>query len=297
MIIKKQKYFLFVIVAFIWIITLGFVIKGDKQYKRDIPFTNERELKVNLDAGFGNINIEQGTFSQIISFNIDTDIKDDIADYIDYSIRDRIGYLNISMSEILSKESHKKKHSFRLSGFEDNNWTMKFTDAIPIAFDIELGMGKGDLDLTGLKVKDLNISTGASSVILRFDKPNDEAIDNINIETGLSKFKAYGLGNANFEHLKFQGGVGSYILDFSGDLKKEAVVDIEVGLGSITIYIPNKIGTKIYYEKNWISSIDLPDDFEEEEEDNYFSSNYYDTSGKINMHIEAGMGSVKIKRK
>jgi len=297
MMIKKQKYFLFIIAAFIVIITFGFVIIGDKQYKRDIPFSNERELKVNLEAGFGNINIERGKFSQIISFDVNTDLKDDITQYIDYSNRDRVGYLNISTSEILSKESNKKKHSFRISGLEDNDWTMKFTDAIPIAFDIELGMGKGNLDLTGLKVKDLNISTGASSVILRFDEPNNETINNINIETGLSKFKAYGLGNANFERLKFQGGVGSYVLDFSGDLKKESDVDIEVGLGALTIYIPDEIGTKIYYEKNWISSIDLPDDFKEEEEDNYFSSNYYDTSGKINMHIEAGMGSVKIKRK
>jgi hypothetical protein len=297
MMIKKQKYFLFIIAAFIVIITFGFVIIGDKQYKRDIPFSNERELKVNLEAGFGNIKIERGKFSQIISFDVNTDLKDDITQYIDYSNRDRVGYLNISTSEILSKESNKKKHSFRISGLEDNDWTMKFTDAIPIAFDIELGMGKGNLDLTGLKVKDLNISTGASSVILRFDEPNNETINNINIETGLSKFKAYGLGNANFERLKFQGGVGSYLLDFSGDLKKESDVDIEVGLGALTIYIPNEIGTKIYYEKNWISSIDLPDDFKEEEEDNYFSSNYYDTSGKINMHIEAGMGSVKIKRK
>lgn len=294
--IKEQKYFFISLASVLLITSFGFVFKGDEKYKREIPYTNERELKVNLEAGFGNIRIEKGSSTEIISLDIDTNLKGDIAQYIDYSNNDKVGYLNINTSDILKKETKKKKRSFRLSGFDNNYWSMRFTDAIPIAFDIELGMGKGNIDLTDLNVKDFNISTGASSVTLRFDKPNRGIIENMNIETGLSKFKGYGLSNANFEHLKFQGGVGSYILDFSGDLKKDVDVDIEVGLGSITILIPEEIGAKVYYEKNWISSIDLPKDFEEEEEDYYFSSNYYSVTGRINMHIEAGMGSVTIKR-
>ncbi|MBI4811500.1 MAG: hypothetical protein HY800_08720 [Ignavibacteriales bacterium] len=297
MITKRKKYIPFLLAAIALVLALGFVFKVGEKYKKDISLTDERELKVNLEAGFGNIRIERGTSSKIIALDIDADLKGDLTQYIDYSNRDETGYLNINTSDILIKESRKKKHSIHLSGFEDNDWTMKFTDAVPISFDIELGMGKGNIDLTGLMVKDLNISTGASSVTLRFDEPNPSSIENMTIETGLSKFKGYGLCNANFEHLKFEGGVGSYILDFSGRLDKEVDVDIEVGLGSVTIYVPDETGTKVYYEKSWVASIDLPKDFDEEEEDNYFSSNYYNTSGRINMHIEAGLGSVTIKRK
>lgn len=294
---KRNIYIPFSLAAITLGLALGFVFKVGEKYKKDISLTDERELKVNLEAGFGNIRIERGTSSKIIALDIDADLKGDLTQYIDYSNRDETGYLNINTSDILIKESRKKKHSIHLSGFEDNDWTMKFTDAVPISFDIELGMGKGNIDLTGLMVKDLNISTGASSVTLRFDEPNPSSIENMTIETGLSKFKGYGLCNANFEHLKFEGGVGSYILDFSGRLDKEVDVDIEVGLGSVTIYVPDETGTKVYYEKSWVASIDLPKDFDEEEDDNYFSSNYYNTSGRINMHIEAGLGSVTIKRK
>jgi predicted membrane protein len=90
--------------------------------------------------------------------------------------------------------------------------------------------------------------------------------------------------------------VGSYSLDFGGELKKEVDVDIEVGLGSLTIIIPNDIGAHIMYEKNWISHIELDNDIDEREENNYYTSNYYSSKGKINFRVEAGFGSVKIKR-
>ena len=295
--IKTHKYITAILLTTALLIFVGFSFRYLSKYKKEISASSEQEVKVNLDAGFGNIRIERGDSKNIFQAEIDADLKNDLTEYIDYSNRDEVGYLNISTSESGSKESkHGKNRSLHVSGFEENNWQMRFTDAIPISFEIELGMGKGDFDFTGLNLKDLNLSTGASSVVMRFDKPNKGEIENLNIETGLSKFKAYGLCNANFSRMKFEGGVGSYILDFSGTLDKEVDVNIQVGLGSMTISIPEDIGAKVFYEKSWVASIDLPNDFKEEEENNYFSKNYYNTSGKINLHIEAGLGSVKIKR-
>ncbi len=297
MILKNHKNIIIIPVIVSIFILAGFTFKYANKYHKEIPATDEQELKVNLEAGFGNIRIERGNPKQILQVDINANLKSDLTEFIDYSNRDEIGYLNINTSEAVTHESRRgKSRSLHISGFEDNNWNMRFTDAIPISFEIELGMGKGDLDFTGLTVKDLNISTGASSVTMNFDKPNKGEIENLNIETGLSKFKGYGLCNANFDHLKFEGGVGSYLLDFGGTLDKEVDADIQVGLGSITILIPDDIGAKVYYEKSWVASIDLPNDFKEEEENNYYSKNYYNTSGKINLHIEAGLGSVKIKR-
>ncbi|MBI5020519.1 MAG: hypothetical protein HZB59_03705 [Ignavibacteriales bacterium] len=274
---------------------LGFIYILGEKFKKEIPVTNERGLKVDLEAGFGNIHIEKGSANQLLAIDIDADLKKDLSEYIDYSNRDDIGYLSINTTDALKENRDKKKHSLHISGFEDNNWLMRFTDAVPISFDIELGMGKGEINLTGLQVKDLNLSTGASSVSLRFDEKNKTEIDNITIETGLSKFKAYGLSNANFDNLKFEGGVGSYLLDFSGKLQREVDVDIQIGLGSITIVIPDEIGAKVYYEKSWVASIDLPRYYEENEDNTYFSKNYYSAKGRLNFHIEAGLGSVTIK--
>jgi len=275
------------------IATTGFAYRGGGKYQKDIPHTKEKELKVTINAGFGDIYISRGRTDQVLHAAIDADLKNDVDNYIDYATRDNVGYLNINTTD----DAERKKGSFHMSDFGTNTWDMHFTDAAPISYDIELGFGKAEFDFTGLAVKDLNLSAGASSVELRFDKPNSSVIEEMNIESGLSKFRAEGLCNANFRNLRFQGGVGSYVLDFGGKIDREVNVDIEVGLGTLTVIIPSSTGAKIEYEKNLINHISLAGDFSEDEEHTYTSENYYDAHGKLNMHIEAGLGTVKIKRK
>ena len=150
--------------------------------------------------------------------------------------------------------------------------------------------------MTGLKVKDLSIEAGASSVNLKFREPNKSTMEELAIEAGVSRFQADGLCNANFNHFKFEGGVGGYSLDFGGTLSRQVDVDISVGLGSLTISIPRNIGVKVEYEKNWFSTCDFDKDFTEQDSDIYYSSNYFTTDGKMDMKIEAGLGSVRVKR-
>jgi hypothetical protein len=261
-------------------------------YHKEINLSNERELKANLEVGFAKLSIARGKSAVLFRSEISTEGKEDLAKCIDYAIRDGVGYLNVNSSE----ERHNKKKSLHISGFDSGTWETYFTDEIPISFDVELGLGKGDFDFTGLSVKDLNLSAGASSVTLRFDTPNKSEIEELTIEAGLSKFEGKNLCNANFRHMKFEGGVGSYRLDFGGSIEKEMDADIEVGLGSITVLIPQNIGARIIYEKNIISHFDIDSEFSEQSEDNYISSNYYSSSSKINLHIDAGLGTVKIRR-
>lgn len=295
---RYYPYLSLILIAGTVLALTGFVYNVATKYQKDVELTKEKELKVTINAGYGNIYLSRGKPSQVLHANIDAELKEDLDNYIEYSSRDNVGYLNINTSEWAREESEgdKKKHSFHINGFGSSTWDMHFTDAIPISYDVELGLGKADLDFTGLAIKDLNLSSGASSVHVRFDKPNKAIIEEMNIESGLSKFRAEGLCNANFNNLRFQGGVGSYVLDFSGTLKREVDVDIEVGLGTLTIIIPENIGARIEYEKSLIAHISLADDFSEQEENSYFSENYYNASGKLNMRIQAGLGSVKIKR-
>jgi hypothetical protein len=290
---SPRPYFPLLAAALLSIAATGFVYHGATKYQKDIPVTKEKELKVSINAGYGDLYISRGKSSQVLHTSIDSDLKNDLESYIDYSVRDQIGYLSINTSDDVGEG---KKGSFHISGFGTNTWDMHFTDAMPISYDVELGFGKADLDFTGLAVKDLNLSAGASSVELRFDKPNNSVIEEMNIESGLSKFRAEGLCNANFNNFRFQGGVGSYVLDFAGKLDREVDVDIEVGLGSLTVIIPSAIGAKIEYEKSLINHISLASDFSEGDAHTYTSENYYNSHGKLNMRIEAGLGSVKIKR-
>jgi hypothetical protein len=267
----------------------------DFQPFKTIPLGNEKELKATIEGGLADMTIARGTASTILDARMAADDSETPRGTVDYSTRGGVGYVAVDLNPEGWDDGKGKKRD-RHFNIHTSSWKLLYTDAIPISFDIELGLGEADIDMSGLNVKDFDLSTGASSVRLAFNEPNKNSIETMTIEAGLSKFKAMGLGNANFRRLHFEGGVGRYTLDFHGSLQKEVDVDAEVGLGGLTIVIPSNIGARIIYEKNWISDLDIDHEFEEQGDNTYQTSNYTTAPGRINLHVEAGFGSVSIRR-
>jgi hypothetical protein len=278
----------------------GTVLAGDDQKspqtQREVGRTTEKEVKVTLYTSLGNLMVGRGESEKIVSLSGDASSLDEQSATMEYDIRNRIGYLDISLGEGDRNKGHKSK-SFSFSGLEGGHWMVKLTDALPLSLDLELGLGEGRFNFSGLHIKDLNLSAGASDVSVAFDEPNQSSIENLNIESGLSKFTARNLCNANFKHLHFQGGVGSYTLDFGGKLESEVDVDIDVGLGLVTLTIPRDVGVKVIHQENWMSNVNCDSDFTSASENELTSTNYYTVDGKMNIHVDSGLGSIKIRRK
>ena len=264
-----------------------------QEYK-EIGRTTEKELKVVLSANFGSLQIRRGDPGKMVA--VQNHRPSDLPFNLDYAVRNRVGYMDLSLGEGSPEEDGGKHTGFHFSNFKGGEWSLEFSDAVPISFDIQMGVGKGDLNLSGLTVKDLNLSTGASDVCLAFDQPNAITVENINIEAGVSKFEGRRLGNANFRHFRFQGGVGTCKLDFGGELEHEVDVDVQVGMGVMTILVPQNVGARVFYEKNWISRVDCAADFSSVGESEYISDNYNSAQGKMNIRVDSGVGSVKILR-
>lgn len=258
--------------------------------------TTEKEVRVVLSASFGKVTVEKGEPEKIFHAE-GRDNHSNIPTLVtDYAVRNRVGYLDISLGSG-AKETKDRKSSFKLSEFTGGDWRLAFTDVIPVSFDIELGVAKGRFDMTGLMVKDFNLSCGASDVVLTFDEPNTATIEVLNIECGVSKFEGRKLGNANFKRFLFQGGVGTATLDFSGELRSEVDVDIELSVGVCTIVIPEAVGVRVFSADSPISRISLDKGLYEEAEGRYLSENFKSAAARMNVRVEAGLGSISVKRK
>ena len=128
-----------------------------------------------------------------------------------------------------------------------NQWNLSLGNA-PINLQISAGAYNGNYELGGLSLQDLEISDGASNVNLSFSKPNLIPMDTFRYQTGASSIKMTGLANANFNNLIFRCGAGSYQLDFSGELKRDATVTIESGISNIVLVIPQGVSAKVTFE-------------------------------------------------
>ncbi len=125
-----------------------------------------------------------------------------------------------------------------------NEWNLQF-GSFPINLHLATGAYEGDLNLSGLAITNLSVSDGASKSTIRFDSLNPVEMEELSYETGASSVDLIGLGNANVKEINFDSGVGSYTLDFSGDLQDDIDVRINSGMSEFTIVIPDNAQARI----------------------------------------------------
>ncbi|MFQ6032672.1 MAG: toast rack family protein, partial [Candidatus Zixiibacteriota bacterium] len=234
-----------------------FAWDGDiKEIHKEIELTGEKNLLVKMDLGGGVIDLRKNNTGNILEAEIEYD-PDKVDTDIDYrKIGDKGKLYLYSKSEDVDFDP------------DDNYWHLGFTDEIPIELEMDIGACEAEFDFTGLKISKLNLDLGASSSEMIFRKPNPERIfrriplrgTRIDIDVGASELKMKGLGNANFDKFSFDGGVGDFTLGFSGELKHKAYVDIDVGLGSLSILLPKDIGVRIEKEDSFLSSFSIDAD-------------------------------------
>lgn len=134
--------------------------------------------------------------------------------------------------------------------FEDdvtNVWNFLLGDA-PMNLEIDAGAYRGNFDFGGLSLLSLEISDGASDVDLEFSSPNQVEMDEFTYRTGASDVRLTGLANANFEDMTFRSGAGNYILDFSGELQRDARVRIESGISTVRINVPDGVSAVLEFD-------------------------------------------------
>ncbi|MBC8278214.1 MAG: hypothetical protein H8E46_08280 [FCB group bacterium] len=271
------------------ILTLGLIFAGStlagdiETLKKEIPLGEEKSVEIFMEMGLADLKITAGESQSILLAHVNYN-PDKIKPIIDYS-PGKIGRLEIECRK-------KSRVKFDDLDHDENEWRLAFTDRIPLEIDLELGMGEGELDLTGLLITGMTIDAGLSELIIEFDEPNKEVIERLRVDSGLGEFVAKGLLNANIDEFRFSGGLGSSELYFTGESHRPTEAKIEVGLGSLEITLKKDLPVKIYYEKSFLSSIDF-DYFKRIDDDVYVSKNWDENApDRLILEIEIGLGSV-----
>ena len=136
-----------------------------------------------------------------------------------------------------------------------NEWDLQLGES-PMELKINAGAYKGFYELGGLSLTSLTVKDGAADVDLSFSEPNLTEMSILRYETGASNVTLNGLANANFSTLIFSGGAGDYKLDFSGELKNDGTVNVEVGAGGLQLVIPKDVNARVTVESA-LTSVNL----------------------------------------
>ena len=151
--------------------------------------------------------------------------------------------VNRSDSSVTIKQGSQKG----LSGIGSdivNEWRLELGRA-PMRLKVSAGAYQGSYDLSGLVLQGLTVKDGAAKTQVMFNSPNPGQMDRLQYETGASEVTLTGLANANFKTMEFKGGAGSFTLDFSGQLRTDATVRVEAGVGSMRIVVPAETAARV----------------------------------------------------
>jgi hypothetical protein len=199
-----------------------------------VPQTDEdavQDIELNFAAGELNLapGAQEGLIEGVATYNV-PDLQPEIR--TGNTIEIQTGDLEISGIP-------------RFGGDLKNEWDLKF-NTNPINLQISAGAYQGRMELGGLALHSLRVTDGAADVLLSFSEPNLVEMENLRYETGASKVELTGLANANFESMNFRGGAGEYTLDFSGELQQDASVDVDAGVSSMTIIVPEDTNVTVF---------------------------------------------------
>jgi N-terminal domain of toast_rack, DUF2154/Domain of unknown function (DUF5668) len=153
---------------------------------------------------------------------------------VEYEVREGIGSLSVTQESSNTVMTH-----------SDNNWKLKVTDQVPLDLEVDVGAGKGDLnlskvDLTRMK---LNIGAGQATVDLTGERAKDleaeiqggvgEAIVRLPKNIGVVATVHGGLGSVDVHGLKEEDG--EYTNAAYGKAPNTIHLTVEGGIGHIKL--------------------------------------------------------------
>lgn len=236
---------------------------------------SDQAIEVELDLGAGNLRLSGGA-DGLVTGTIETNVAewepeiDRTADRLTIRQGNNNGNFGFPEDDIV------------------NRWDLQLGTA-PMELTVKAGAYDGQMELGGLSLEQLTINDGASSANVSFDEPNQTEMDMLRYSTGASTVTLEGLANANFDDMVFDGGAGTYTLDFSGELQRDATVSIKAGVCTLTIIVPEGTAARINLdgglttvktEGTWSASNDT-----------------YETSGtgpKLTINIDLGAATLTL---
>lgn len=267
----------------------------EESYHFDIE--NIRRMDVSISYSLGALSIADNPDSHAIDGTISYYPKW-MRPEVDYHKFGSKGKFNISVESDIDWEEDNGLtihiddwRDFRHQEFE-NEAMFYLPPNIPMDMEMDFGLGKININLSNLNISDFDLECGLSDVKLIMETPNSSQCRELSIETGLGDFNAIRLGNLRPRELTFKIGLGSATIDLTGDITHDLEGEIDIGLGSLDLILPNHANIRLEIGHTFLSSVDIDDLVQKGDE--WVSPEWDRKKPTIELEIRIGLGSVDI---
>ena len=239
----------------------------------------EREVRVHVDYGAGVLNVgpgEPGTLYRM-ELRYDQDVLEPRHHYED-------GLLEIGMDRV--------GRGIRVGSRDGSGrLDLELSPEVPLVLDLEFGAARADLDLGGIALRELYVETGASDTRIEVSEPNPVQLELASFEAGAANLVATGLGNLNAERIRLAAKAGKATLDFGGEWRRDAEVDLAIDLGAVELRFPRGLGVQLVVDA-LLTSVDAQEMYRRG--DSYFSPDWDGAETRLTVEIDAHIGAIDV---
>ena len=178
----------------------------------------------------------------------------------------------------------------------DKLWKMYLTDSKPYFLEFIYGVGNANIDLSGLAVKNLKISTGSADVNVGYYSAleNQSEMDSFFVKVDLGSVNVKNLNLSRTRFVMADVGFGNMTLDFSNKPLVGSKIKGSVGAGNLTIILPkNDTPILVKIQDSWLCSVKVPSSLKKVAE-NTFANAAYSKNAKNSLvfDLDVSMGNI-----
>jgi len=282
--------FTFVLITTSTLFAWGFHDENEVVIVRDhfhYKIENVNELETDVNFKMGSLDIRPNTKREFDGYSEYSTPFFSTPD-VEYRTFNNKGTLDIRTN------SHDEMNSFHWKKDRFHHESeFKLPIDIPTELEIDFGMGEADIDLTNIQVNDLNIECGMGELDLTVEALNQVTCSEIIIEAGMGEFEGNGISLLRPEYISIEVGMGAAILDLSDPIENDIEIEVEVGLGSIELILPEQVNISARVHDHFLSSVELEGVVQKRNK--YFSEKWNDDWPTVTLEMSVGMGSIEVK--
>jgi hypothetical protein len=285
-------------------VLLSSVVWG--QVKKQFVVENSsacESIKLHVKANSGNCYIKPSQNQDILNV-FSNQSEEQFSHNLKKTVTGKTCEVFLALEEVTS-ESFSQSISSRVFSASESNvssnkfWKMYLTDQKPYSLEMNYGVGNATIDLSGLSVKKLKISSGSADVNVNYASglENQIEMDTFSVKVDLGSVSVKNLSLAKTKCLLADVGFGNMVLDFSQPALVSNTIKGSVGAGNLVIVLPkDNTPVLITIHDSWLCSVKMPSSLKKISDNTFVSSTY--TKGAkdaLLFDLDVSMGNIIFK--
>lgn len=184
---------------------------------------------------------------------------------------------------------------------ENKQWHIYLTDALPLSLNLNYGIGKADVDLSEMSVRQLKVNTGSADVRIGYapGKMNKIEMDTFMVKVSMGSLNIEQVNLSRARVVIAEVGFGTLNLGLDDRINENNRISASVGAGNLNVSLPpSNIPVIVYINNSPLCRISLGDGFHQIEPNVYANGSYKENAKNLlTFDLDVGLGKISFVTK